>query len=69
MRFYNVTQTAGVPTAGAVTTRGANNFESNRVIGYYDITAGDKIVVQYKGDASGTAVYKNASVLITRLHL
>ena len=68
LRFYNVTQTDGIPVAGANTTRAANNFMSTPVEGYYDVTAGDKVVVQYKGDASGTAVFKNGSILIQRLH-
>ena len=68
IRFYNVTQAAGIPVAGAQTMRGANNFGSTFVLGYAEITAGDKVVVQYKGDASGTAVFKNASLRITRIH-
>lgn len=68
LRFYNVTQTAGIPVAGASTTRAANNFMSTPINGYYDINAGDKIVVQYKGDANGTAVFKNGSILIVKIH-
>jgi len=68
MRYYNVTQTSGIPIAAAVTTRGANNFESLSVIAYAELAAGDKIVAQYKGDASGTAVFKNGVIRITRLH-
>ena len=67
-RFFNVTQTAGIPVAGAQTMRAANNFGSTPIQGYYDITAGDKVVLQYRGDANGTAVFKNGSILIYRLH-
>lgn len=67
-RFYNVTQTTGIPVAGAQTMRGANNFGSTSIIAYSEIDAGDKIVVQYKGDGSGTAVYKNGVIRITRVH-
>jgi len=68
IRFFNVSAGAGIPVAGAQTMRGSNNFGSTPVQGYYDITAGDTIIVQYKGDGNGTAVFKNASVLIDRLH-
>lgn len=68
IRFYNVSDGAGVPVGGAQTTRGANNFGSTPVSAYYDFAAGDTVIVQYKGDASGTAVFKNASILINRLH-
>ena len=68
IRFYNVTQTAGIPVAGANTMRAANNFMSTTVMGYGEINAGDKIIVQYKGDASGTSVFKNGAIRIHRLH-
>ena len=44
VRFYNVTQTTGIPVAGANTMRAANNFMSTTVIGYSEIDAGDEIV-------------------------
>ena len=68
IRFYNVTKTAGIPVAGASTCRAANNFMSTPVMGYGEVDAGDKIVVQYKGDANGTAVFKNGSIRILRVH-
>ena len=67
-RFFNVTKTAGIPTAGASTCRAANNFMSTPVMAYGEINAGDKIVVQYKGDANGTAVFKNGKIRIFRSH-
>jgi len=68
IQFYNVTQTEGIPVAGANTMRIANNFMSTTVMGYAEIDAGDKVVVQYKGDASGTSVFKNGAIRIHRLH-
>ena len=68
IRVYNVTQTEAIPVQGSQTTRAANNFGTTSFIAYADITAGDKVVIQYKGDASGTAVFKNAGVLILRIH-
>ena len=68
IRFYNVTQTAGIPVSGASTARGANNFMSTPVTAYGTINAGDEIVLQYKGDANGTAVFKNGVIVIHRLH-
>ncbi len=68
IRYFNVTKTAGIPVAGANTGRGANNFMSTQVMSYGDVDIGDEIVVQYKGDTNGTAVFKNGSILIQRLH-
>ena len=68
IRFYNVTQAAGIPVAGATTCRAANNFSSTPVVGHFDVDAGDKIVVQYKGDADGTSVFKNGIVRIIKIH-
>ena len=56
IRFYNVSQAAGVPVAGAQTMRAANNFGSTTVFGYDEIVAGDTVVIQYKGDASDGCV-------------
>ena len=68
IRFYNVTQASGIPVSGAQTMRGGNNFGSTETEAYASITAGDKIVVQYKGDAAGTAVFKNGIIKIFRVH-
>jgi len=68
MRFFNVTQTEGIPVGGAQTMRGINNFGSTIVLGYGHITAGDKIVMHYKGDGNGTAVFKNSAILIELKH-
>ena len=68
IRFYNVTQTMGIPVAGAITGRSANNFMSLPVEGYKDVNAGDKIILQYKGDASGTSVFKNGIIKIYLVH-
>jgi len=68
IRFYNTTKSAGLPIAGASTARGANNFMSTPIVSYSAISAGDEIVMQYKGDANGTAVFKNGVIVIHRLH-
>ena len=68
IRFFNVTQTAGIPVAGAVTARGAANFNTIPVTSYTDITAGDTIVLQIKGDASGSAIFKNSIIRIIKVH-
>jgi len=36
--------------------------------GYQSINAGDKIVLQYKGDANGTSVFKNGIIKIYLIH-
>jgi hypothetical protein len=68
IRFYNTTTSAGIPTAGAQAMGGNNDYGTTSVIAYAEVNAGDKIVVQYKGDNSGTAKFKNGVVRITRLH-
>jgi hypothetical protein len=68
IRFYNITQAAGLPTAGALTTRSANNFGTIPTSAYGSINAGDKIILQYKSDASGTSVYKNGTIKIFKTH-
>lgn len=68
IRFYNVTTPAGIPTAGAQAMGGSDDYGTTSIIAYAEVAAGDKIVVQYKGDHSGTAVFKNGVVRITRLH-
>jgi hypothetical protein len=68
IRFYNVTQTAGCPVAGANTTRGANNFMTTPVSSYFEFAANDKLILQYKGDANGTAVFKNGIIKIYYKH-
>jgi len=68
VRFYNVTQGEGIPVAGSLKGGGAGDYSSTTIIGYSDITAGDKIVLQYKGDASGTSVFKNGVIRIKRIH-
>lgn len=68
IRFYNITQTAGIPTAGALTTRIAGNFGTIVTSGYAAFAAGDKLILQYKSDASGTSVYKNGTIKIYKVH-
>lgn len=68
IRLYNATQAAGIPVAGANTMRAANNFMSTSVLGYAHVNAGDEIVIQYKGDASGTSVFKNGVLNIIWVH-
>jgi hypothetical protein len=68
IRFYNVTQATGIPTAGAQTMSASNNFREIVTSGYQAITAGDKIVLQYKGDANGTSVFKNGTIKIYLIH-
>lgn len=68
IRFYNVTKALGVPVAGAVTGEGSGDYQSLPTSGYQEIDAGDKMVMQYKGDASGTAVFKSGVVKIYKIH-
>jgi hypothetical protein len=68
IRFYNVTQASGIPVASAWTGRAANNFGTINVESYGEFNAGDKLVIQYKGDASGTSVFKNGIIKIYLVH-
>jgi len=68
VRFYNVTQTKGIPVAGSQKGGGAGDFGSATILAHGDLNAGDKIVLQYKGDANGTAVFKNGVIRIRRIH-
>lgn len=68
IRFYNITQTAGIPVASAATMRAAGNYYTIVTSGYQEIAAGDEIILQYKGDASGTSVFKNGTINIKLIH-
>jgi len=69
VRFYNITQAKGIPVAGAVTSRGANNFESSVTHAYASgVAANDKIVMQMKADANGTCTFKNGLIKIFKVH-
>ena len=69
IRFYNTTTPAGIPVAGSQKGGGSGDIGSTPVIAYGEgISAGDVIVIQYKGDNSGTAVFKNGVVRIDRAH-
>jgi len=68
IRFFNATTGFGIPVAGAQKGGGSGDYGSTSIIAYSEIAAGDKIVVQYKGDASGTAVFKNGVIRIKRIH-
>ena len=63
IRFYNVTQTAGVPTAGGVTSRGSGNTDGVMVGAYGEFTAGDEIVLQIKGDSAVADVTLKSSII------
>jgi len=67
-RFYNVTQTAGIPTAAG--TEGANtDVVQVVVIAHGELTAGDEIVIQTKNvDGTDQATFKNSAVKMTYLH-
>lgn len=68
VRFYNVTQAAGIPVAGA--TEGAGTDVSQVVVlTYGELTAGDKIVIQMKNvDGTGAATLKNSAVRMIYIH-
>ena len=70
MRFFNVTQTAGIPTASALTTRGSGSFGTIHVEGYASVTAGDKIILQIKNDdaSPSNSVLKNGVTKVYYIH-
>jgi hypothetical protein len=68
IRFYNTTTPAGVAVAGSQKGGGSGDIGSTPIIAYGEVSAGDVIVIQYKGDNNGTAVFKNGVVRIDRAH-
>ena len=68
IRFYNITQGVCCPVSGTNTMLGTDNFISTLTESCFEFNAGDKLVMQIKGDASGTAVFKSGIIKIYYLH-
>ena len=68
IRFYNKTQTSGMPVAGAITGEGTDDYGTIITVASFVCAAGDEILLQIKGDGSGTAQLKNGIIKITKVH-
>lgn len=68
LAIYNVTADSVLPILGSQTMWGADVFGTTPVFGIGTITAGDTLLVRYKGSSNGAAVFKHGSLYIERIH-
>ena len=67
-RFYNVTQTIGIPVGQPFTGSGATNFGQIVLSSYCECTAGDEIVIQVRADATNDLTLKSSIIKINKIH-
>ena len=67
-RFYNVTQTTGIPIGQGGTGAGAGNRQGTTVGAYATFSAGDKVIIQSRNFSTNDYTLENSFIKIYKVH-